>query len=212
MSEVSLASKIPVSLCWKIWDFRCSLETFMRWALDVFQSRKRQSQQAGFFWWRRAVMIFRRDGADSVLTYMLQDLLWLVKGLGSPVHESWTWLNEWIVQRMNWCLVALCNSCSYGWPNALSPSWLLLILLEKRKSFQCQMPNLRGETDCQCVETSVPGTWKPFFFPPSFFFQTVGCFPVFFPSTLSWFCLLKDSGKVVVSLCKPYLLIAIRCV
>lgn len=126
-------------------------------------------------------MIFRWDGADSVLTYMLQDLLWLVKGLGSPVHESWTWLNEWIVQRMNWCLVALCNSCSYGWPNALSPSWLLLILLEKRKSFQCQMPNLRGETDCQCVETSVPGTWKPFFFPPLLFLSDCWLFSCLLP-------------------------------
>lgn len=43
-------------------------------------------------------MNFRQDDADSVLIFMLQDLLWL-KGVGSPVHESWTCLNDWIVQR-----------------------------------------------------------------------------------------------------------------
>lgn len=117
--------------------------------------------------------------------------LWLAKGLGSPVHESWTWLNEWIVQRMYWCLVALCNSCSYGWPSALSPSWLL-ILLEKRKNFQCQMPNLRRETDCQPLR--LPMCWdicawnlEPFFFSnfPPFSFRLLIVFlsssPPLFP-------------------------------
>lgn len=43
--------------------------------LDAFQSRKRESHQAEFFGWRRAILNFRQDDAHSVHPFMLQDLL-----------------------------------------------------------------------------------------------------------------------------------------